>query len=149
METPDIVNTLNELIQTSEDGMKGFAEAASKATDFPLKTELHNRSHLCAKAAQDLQAMVRSLGAEPEHGGSIEGAVHRGWIAVKAAFGNSDVAVLEEVERGEDHAQAVYRKALQTDLPQTVRTLVDEQYQGVVRNHDRVRDLRKGFEHAA
>lgn len=149
METTDIVKTLNELIQTSQDGAKGFHEASEKASDFPLKSELRNRAHLCEKAAQDLQAMVLSLGGEPERGGTIEGAVHRGWVAVKAAFGNNDVAVLEECERGEDHAKSVYRDALKANLPAPVRTLVADQYQHVLTNHDRIRDLRDGFKRAA
>lgn len=149
METTAVFKILNGLIQTSEDGVKGFAEAAQKASDNALKTELMNRSELCGKAARELQAMVRTLGGEPETGGTLEGAVHRGWVAVKAAFGNSDLAVLEEVERGEDHAKTVYRDALRSDLPMTVRRLVEEQYQHVVRNHDRIRDLRNGYKHAA
>lgn len=149
MDNTEVLKTLNELIQTSEDGLKGFAEAAEKATDPSLKTELSKRAAGCKSAASELQGLVRTLGGTPETGGTIEGAVHRGWVAVKSAFGNSDIAVLEEVERGEDHAKAVYKKALKADLPMAVRPVVDAQYQHVLRNHDRIRDLRDSLKRAA
>ncbi len=58
---------------------------------------------------------------------------------------DSNIAVLEEVERGEDHAKAAYKKALKADLPSATRSLVQKQYEGVVRNHDRIRDLRNAY----
>lgn len=149
METNAVFKILNDLIETSDDGAKGFAEAGEDASDPALKTELMNRSELCESAARQLQGLVRSLGGEPETGGTLEGAVHRGWVAVKTAFGNSDVAVLEEVERGEDHAKSVYQDALKADLPMAVRSVVEEQYQHVLRNHDRIRNLRDSFKRAA
>lgn len=149
MQASDVIRTLNELIRTSEDGVKGFEQASRKATEPTLKSELYNRAHLCEKAAQDLQALVRSLGGEPLTDGSLPGAAHRGWVAVKAAFGDSEAAVLEEVERGEDHARAVYLKALAQDLPAPVRTLIEDQYQGVVGNHERIRDLLDSYRHSA
>ncbi|MGQ0698354.1 MAG: PA2169 family four-helix-bundle protein [Panacagrimonas sp.] len=150
MDNKTVCKTLNDLIETSEDGKKGFAEAAEKATDASLKAELGKRALQCATAAQELQAVVRSMGGEPESGGSLTGAAHRGWVAVKTAIvGDNNVAVLEEVERGEDYAKAAYKKALATDLPMTAKTLVEKQYQGALRNHDRIRELRDTYRRAA
>lgn len=149
MQANEVIRTLNELIQTSEDGMKGFEQASRRATEPTLRSELYNRAHLCEKAAQELRALVRSLGGEPLRDGSLQGAAHRGWVAVKATFGDSDLAVLDEVERGEDHARLVYVKALAQDLPAPVRTLVEDQYQGVVGNHERIRDLRDSYKRVA
>lgn len=149
MDTDTVFKTLNELIETSEDGKKGFAEASDKATDDVLKVELNKRSLQCASAAQELQAIVLALGGEPEHSGTVAGAAHRGWVAVKAALGDTNIAVLEEVERGEDHAKAVYHKALRADLPIAARSVVEKQYEGVLRNHDRMRELRNAYKRAA
>lgn len=51
-------------------------------------------------------------------------------------------AVLEACERGEDVAKRNYEKALGEDLPANIRSIVQRQYEGVVENHDLVRDLR-------
>jgi uncharacterized protein (TIGR02284 family) len=90
-------------------------------------------------------APVRRLpaGGDPEDSGSVLGAVHRGWVSVKDALSvHSDRAVLEEAERGEDHALARYRKALKADLPEHVRALVQRQLAGAQANHDQVKMLR-------
>jgi uncharacterized protein (TIGR02284 family) len=76
----------------------------------------------------------------------MKAAVHRGWISLKSTASTRDSkAILEECERGEDYAKAKYGEALRQELPGAVRELVERQYQGVVANHDRVRDLRNRY----
>lgn len=145
----DTIKTLNNLIETSEDGLKGFKEAAEKATEAKLKLLFNERAAACQQSANELQSLVTSLGGKPEKSGSVAGAAHRGWVKVKAAVSDSNVAVLEEVERGEDYAKAAYGKALKADLPPQIRSVVERQYQGVLSNHDRIRDLRNQYRAAA
>jgi uncharacterized protein (TIGR02284 family) len=141
----DTVKILNDLIETSEDGKKGFAEAAEKATDPSLKALLSERAQSCSTAVRELQTLVSALGGKPDHGGSVAGAAHRGWVKVKTAVKDNNVAVLEEVERGEDYAKAAYGKALKSQLPPQVQSVLEKQYQGVLANHDRIRSLRDRF----
>ncbi|WP_407691552.1 PA2169 family four-helix-bundle protein [Robbsia andropogonis] len=138
------VNTiLNDLIEVSKDGEQGFRQAASGAHDSQLKALFSECAADCARAATELQGVVTLHGGKPESSGSVAGALHRGWMQIKAAAGsNDDTAILEEVERGEDSAKTHYRKALDRDLPADVRALVERQYQGVVQHHDQIRDLR-------
>ena len=71
------------------------------------------------------------------------GAMHRGWMAFKdAVTPDSDRSVLDEAERGEDHALAAYRKALKADLPQHVRDLLQRHMSGAQANHDQIKALR-------
>ena len=145
----DTVKILNELIETSEDGLKGFSEAANRATQPKLKQILSERAQDCSQSVRELQAMVLSLGGEPEKSGTFAGAAHRGWAKLKTAVGDSNIALLEEVERGEDHAKVHYAKALKAQLPTQARQLIEKQYQGLVANHDRIRDLRNQYRAAA
>ena len=55
------------------------------------------------------------------------------------------MAILEECERGEDVAKARYKKALDVELPIDIRGVVQLQYNGVVKNHDQIRDLRDRY----
>lgn len=144
MDHHDIVTTLNTLIETSKDGEYGFRISAEHASSQPIRQLFLSRSEACAQAAIDLQALVRQHGGEAETDGSATGSMHRGWVAIKGSLaGYSDLNMLEETERGEDAALTVYREALsQTDLPANVRSVVEEQYQGVKRNHDQIRTLR-------
>lgn len=145
MENRDTVKVLNDLIHTSEDGHKGFAEASETAKDPQLKTIFREYADECAHAVLELQAGVRAAGGSPADSGSITGAAHRGWVKVKSAVEDANIAVLEEVERGQDSAKAAYTKALNVDLPPALRLLVQKQHAGAVRSHDRIRDLRNAY----
>jgi uncharacterized protein (TIGR02284 family) len=138
-----ITSVLNELIEISNDGDKGFRQAAEDAKNPELKALLLRRASDCASGAAQLRQQVSALGGKPEEGGTASGAVHRGWVSLKAAVaGRTDLAILEECERGEDVAKARYQDALKQDLPAEILALVQTQYEGVVRNHDQIRDLR-------
>ena len=142
----DTVSVLNELIETSKDGEKGFEKAAEDAHDAELKSLFAEASRRCREGAAELQALVRASGGSPENTGTAAGTVHRGWMSLKEAVSSrDDKAILEECERGEDHAKAKYRKALEQSLPADIRAIVDRQYQGVLANHDRVRALRDRY----
>ena len=140
------ISILNDLIETSKDGEKGFRTSAEDTRNGELKSVFVARAQDCAKAAADLQQLVTRLGGNPESGGSVAGAVHRGWVNLKSSVTDrSDLAILEECERGEDVAKARYKKALEADLPDDIRDIVQHQYDGAVRNHDQVRDLRDRY----
>ena len=141
----DTVKVLNDLITTSEDGEKGFTEAAGIAKDPKLQLLFRECARDCKSATAELQAQVTALGGKPEDSGSIAGAAHRGWVKVKSTVEDSNIAVLEEVERGQDHAKAAYIKAVKADLPPQVKALVQKQHDGALRNHDRIRDLRNQY----
>lgn len=137
---------LNDLIETSKDGEKGFSKAAADAKSAELKTVFLEAARRCREGAQELQTTVRALGGDPEKTSSVAAAIHRGWVSIREAVtSRDDEAILEECERGEDYAKAQYRKALEHELPSTVREVVDRQYRGVIANHDRVRTLRDQY----
>ena len=86
------------------------------------------------------------LGGDPETSTSVSGDLHRRWVDVKAMFtGKDEEAVLNEAERGEDHALKAYKEALEKINKHNlvgIRDLVERQYHGVQRNHDQVKALR-------
>ena len=148
--TDKITSVLNDLVETSKDGEQGFRTAAEDTRNPELRNVFLARAQDCARAVADLQQVISRLGGEPQERGSIAGAVHRGWVNLKAAAGGrTDLAILEECERGEDVAKARYRKALESNLPEDIRTIVQKQYDGVQRIHDQVRDLRDRYRASA
>lgn len=143
----DTIDVLNDLIKVSRDGEKGFLTASQDVNNGSLRSLLDASAMRCAESALALQDLVRGLGGEPATEGSAAGALHRGWVDVRAkATGNPERAVLEECERGEDSAKKSYEKALQDHiLPAHVRQVIERQYQGVLANHNKVRRLREDF----
>lgn len=143
MDRDDVVETLNDLIENCKDGEYGFRTCADKAKSANLKSAFAQRAGECAQAAQELQTLVTQFGGTPDTGGSVSGAAHRGWIAVRGAVAlDDDQAMLNECERGEDIALNRYRKALEEDLPPEVEQVVRRQYEGARRNHDQIKALR-------
>lgn len=139
----DVIDVLQDLVECSKDGEYGFRECAEQAKDPQLKSIFLQRADDCRRGAQELNDLIRQCGGRTEDGGSAMGAVHRGWVAVKATLTTyDDKAVLNEAERGEDNAKTRYRKALEKPLPENVRQVVERQLQGVLRNHDQVKALR-------
>ena len=143
MDKDDVIDTLNDLIETCKDGEYGFRACAEHTQAADLKADLTRHADECQKGARELQTAVVKLGGKPDEKGSASGSVHRGWVALRGSLsGYSDVAMLEECERGEDVALSRYRKALEEELPPDVRPIVERQYEGVMRNHQDVRALR-------
>lgn len=149
MEHDDIVETLNRLIETSKDGEYGFRRCAEHVKSELLRERLQRRADECRDAAADLRRLVLENGGTAEEHGSAGGALHRGWVAIKGAFGGGDAAMLEECERGEDVALARYRKAAEQPLPEAVRGVVLRQLEGVQRHHVEIQTLREQARAAA
>ncbi|MBS3021635.1 hypothetical protein DJFAAGMI_04409 [Comamonas sp. PE63] len=143
MDNSTVIDTLNELIENCKDGEYGFTSAAEHARTEALKQEFRSRADDCHKGARELQELVRQLGGKSVDDGTLAGAAHRGWVAVKGVLaGYSDLSMLEEAERGEDTAVERFRMALTKDLPPNVRSVVQHQFEGAKRNHLQIRTLR-------
>lgn len=145
--TSNTTNTsvLNDLIETLKDGQEGFRVASEDVESPELKTLFNQFSLQRSSFAGELQSLARDFGQhDPEEKSSVAGALHRGWINIKAALSSHDEhAVLAECERGEDVAVAAYKKALEDpDISSTVSDTLRRQYTDVKAAHDRVKALR-------
>lgn len=139
----ETISTLNDLLESCRDGEYGFSASAEHAQSADLKTLLSRHAQECRTAGMELQALIRQLGGKADEGGSVTGALHRGWVSVRGTLSShSDQAMLDECERGEDSAVASYRKALNKNLPANIRSIVDKQAQGTQKNHDEIKALR-------
>lgn len=142
----EVLSKLNDLIETCRDGERGFREAAEHVRDGQAKRLFDECARQRGAFAGELAQEVRRLGGEPQTGGTIGGAAHRGWMDVKGAItGNDDKAVIAEAERGEDVALRRYQDALDAELPAPIRSTIQRQYTEVRQAHDRVRALERAF----
>lgn len=146
MTSDQVISTMNSLIELNRDGQNGFQEAAAKLGAPKLKAFCLEQSLVRAKFVGELQSEVRSLGEEPDTTGSVAGALHRGWMDLKAALGGGDHAILAATETGEDHALGMYQKALGDTLPAPVRELLERQLKNVKLAHDEVKALRNSLD---
>ena len=139
------VSILNTLIETLKDGELGYQQAADETQDADLKTLFNGYSRQRHELAKTLQKAALALGdANPEHTGSVNSAVHRTWINLKATLTTQDRhAVLAECERGQDIAKKAYAEALsQGSLSPELQATVQEQHETILATHDAVKKLR-------
>ncbi|HJV97004.1 MAG TPA: PA2169 family four-helix-bundle protein [Albitalea sp.] len=150
MTNDDIVDTLNDLIETCKDGEFGFNACAKHTTSTELREMFLRRANECSVAAAELQPYVLQYGGRPDEGGTASGALHRGWVAVRGSLvGYSDPAMLDECERGEMAAKQRYSKALGGEmLPEPLLSLVQRQEMAVHKSHDQLKAMRERLQTA-
>jgi uncharacterized protein (TIGR02284 family) len=140
----DVISTLNDLIETCKDGEEGFRTCAEDIGDSQLKQPFLTLAAGCSAAGQELKTLVTARGGNLETKSNLGGTLHRRWIDIKSSLmGKDDETIMNECERGEDVALKSYRRALEKDLPLDVRTVVERQYQGVIQNHEVMKNLRE------
>ena len=143
----DVARVLNELLETVRDGENGFRTAANGVDDAELKRLFLSLSTQRGEFAAELESEILRLGKEPAERGHIAGAMHRGWMDIKAAVtGKDEGAIVSEAERGEDYAVKSFREALQKGLPGAIQMVVERQYTQIQDAHDHVRTLERAHE---
>ncbi|MFZ0014847.1 MAG: PA2169 family four-helix-bundle protein [Acidimicrobiia bacterium] len=147
MQNTKTISVIEGLLETLENGKKGFADAAEKLDEDgnpTLAAEMRELSQQRLRMSNELKAIAASEGAPIENGdGTVPGAIHRSYMALRDALtGDDPHAVLAAAEQGEDHAVAEFEKALGEEMPASVRSVVERQYGEVQTAHDQVRRLR-------
>ncbi|NWK98592.1 hypothetical protein DM806_23590 [Sphingobium lactosutens] len=138
------ISTLNGLIATTLDSMKGYSEAAKESETGRYGALFTSRASERQQVVTRLQQEVAALGGEPEDDGTMLAGAHRLFINLKAAVtGHDDKTIVNEVEAGEDHIKAKFEDALQDkELSSAVRSLIETAYASVKEGHDEMRDLK-------
>lgn len=141
------IKTLNSLIATTLDSADGYAEAAKDAKGEPLVSLFRTRSSERRSAASKLQQSVRSLGGTPEDEGTVLASAHRMFVNLRASLTTKDnKAVVDEVERGEDHIKAKFEDAMKdTDVSAATLSVITEVYGSVRSGHDQMRDIKQSL----
>jgi uncharacterized protein (TIGR02284 family) len=137
------IDTLKELIVARHDGAQGLRICIELVRNARLQELLLSHLEECTRSLEELQALVRRLGGDPEVTPRELAVAQRRWTDLRTALAcNEDGVILDECERGESRALEVYRNAMDDPLPGFVRAIVLRQFEGVMTNHDQIRDLR-------
>jgi uncharacterized protein (TIGR02284 family) len=142
------ISTLNSLIATTLDSVEGYTEASKDIEGGRLGSLFASRAAERRQVAASLQGQVSRLGGEPSQGGTALGGAHRMFVNLKAAVtGQDKQAVVNEVERGEDHIKTKFEDALKdNELSQPVRAAIEKGYASVREGHDQMRDIKHQME---
>lgn len=146
-DSAEVASLLNGLLETLRDGENGFRTAADAVEDPELKRLFLSFSSQRGEFASEIESELERLGKDPSDRGHVAGALHRGWINLKAAVtGKDEGAIVSEAERGEDVAVKDFREALQKGLPAAVQMIVERQYVQIQDAHDHIRSLERAHD---
>ena len=143
-DTSHDIRTLNGLIATTLDSVDGYTTAADDAESGRFAEIFRSRAGERRTVVGSLQAEVVRLGGNAEDDGTLLAGAHRAFLNLKAAVtGQDDQAIVNEVERGEDHIKAKFEDALEdTTLSPDVKAVIQQAYGPVRSGHDQMRDLK-------
>jgi uncharacterized protein (TIGR02284 family) len=138
------VSILESLIETVRDSQELFLSAAEDVKNPAFKNMFAELAAQRREFAGELQLLAANPGKTTHVTSSVGGAIHRGWMDIKAALASGDEhTVLTECERGEDYAVTEYRDALaNAELSPGMREVIDSQFQSIHASHERMRRLR-------
>lgn len=136
---------LNLLIETCNDGAKGFESAANAVDSMQYRRLLTQFSQQRRRFAIMLRGIVLRYGGIPEQRETpLIARLHRAWLSLRAVFSrNKTWAVLDECERGEYVAVSNYERALAIDLPAGIRPIINEQFAAVQATYNRIHAMRE------
>ena len=150
MALKDDMTQLNNIHDLLEDSRKGYTEAAERAEAGHVKELLRHLSTTRTSLIEAVAALRRKADPEatPREGGTLKGDLHRAWMDLRDALSKSENAnVLSECERGEEFLLMRYDEVVEKDVAPETYALAQSQRAVVQGNLERIKDLRKRFEH--
>ena len=141
------LGTLESLTTTLLDSVNGYRDAASNAEGSRFQEIFRRNANERSRVAEDLRTEITRLGGNAPDDGSFLGATHQRFLDLKAAVtGRDELAIVNEVERGEDYLKEKFETALKADLDPQTRSVIETAYQSVRKGHDQMRDLKHGLQ---
>lgn len=143
----DDAKAAQELVETLRDGEKGYTQAAERVRDGDHAQWAGTLERLAAQRREfraEIVALGHEYGDDVDESGTAAAALHRGWMALKDALtGDDPQGVLGAAVTGEDHAITEYDKALEQDLSEGFRSVVERQRSAVRAARDEVKALQQ------
>ena len=135
---------LHDLIAVAKDSELGYQTAAEHVDDSRLATIFSEYAKQRAGFVRELREEAERLSGEvAEGGGSVTGAVFRGWMNLKSALtGGSAEAIVAACETGEDSAEAAFERVVNMDVSGRMRSLIDAQWAKIKEAHHRLLRLK-------
>lgn len=137
------INLLNRLIEITIDSADGYREAAEDVSNPELKSIFQRRARERLAAFSSLQSQVKALGGQPEDEGTLLASMHRAFVNLRSTVRDGDLAVIDEVERGEDRIQSKYEEVIGDGrLSSSSLAVAQHAYQSVRSAHEEMGRLK-------
>jgi uncharacterized protein (TIGR02284 family) len=146
----ETVSALNKLVEINNDRIDGYEKAVNETNESDLKAKFSQFASQSRQYRSQLEGLVTEHGGKAVEGTTVSGKFYRAWMDIKAALSGKDrKAIIGSCEYGEDVAKETYEKVLEdnADLPERVRNIIRQQYDGIKEAHDSVKQMREALAH--
>ncbi|WP_143959770.1 PA2169 family four-helix-bundle protein [Litoribacter populi] len=125
----EILKHLHDLLQTNEDSIKGYKDAADHLEEGELSTIFYRLSQQRALFKEELKKCIRELGGEENEHTDLSHEVQRLWMNFKAGLNGSDTKkIIEDCKKADKQASENYEKALKADPPAYIKEILANQH---------------------
>lgn len=123
------IESLHELIQTNEDSIKGYSDAAEHLKEGELSTIFYRLSQQRALFKEELKSCIRDLGGDDNENTKVSHTLNRLWMDFKSGLNGSDtIKIIDDCQKAEIGAIQSYEKSLKIKLPEYIREIVTNQH---------------------
>jgi len=123
------IERLHELIQTNEDSIKGYSDAAEHLKEGELSTIFYRLSQQRALFKEELKNCVRDLGGEELESTKVTHTLNRIWMDFKSGLHGSDTEkIIQDCQKAELGAIQSYEKALKENPPEYIKEIIINQH---------------------
>ncbi len=144
----NVIETINDLIQLDVDAVHAYDQAieACEVSDIKTKLEEFRADH--ERHIADLSSAVTSEGGEPRVSKDVKGFVIEGFTAIMS---QGDHSALLSMRGNEELTNRSYRTALDEEMPDHIRSVVERNYEDEQRHLAWIKDAldQKIWERAA
>jgi len=122
------IEKLHELIQTNEDSVKGYADAAEHLKEGDLSTIFYRLSQQRALFREELKDCVRHLGGEDKETTKVSHTLTRLWMDFKSGLNGSDTQkIIDDCKKAEIGAVQSYEEVINSNPPEYIRDIMINQ----------------------
>lgn len=142
-DTGEAEDGLEKVIATLTNGVHGYNAIASNVESPTLRSLIGTLAAERKETAEQLMRTVADTGmaAEIDTDGTGLGAVHRTWLKLESMV-VGDHAVVESIERAEEHAIEELESALEANVPEPVDAATRQALADVTSARDRLSEWR-------
>jgi uncharacterized protein (TIGR02284 family) len=137
------LEALETLTRVVADSIQGCREAAEHARGDHFRQKLERLADDRDRVHGELQSALSRRGGPDEPGQSTLGQIHQAWLDLKAKLGgDDDLAVMAEVERGEDYLKEKFETVMSREtMDEDIRDILERAYHQVCDGRDRILDF--------
>lgn len=136
------VQVLNDLVATCHDAEEGYAKAAKGVHDRAISDRLTGISGERERFAAELREQVRKLGQSAATDAHYGGILHRGWVDLETRIRpKNQHDLVQDCQRGDEGTLKHYDHALQQELPDAARPVVERQRAQIQTDLDYLKSL--------